>query len=251
LPSDTIPAASREPGKEQVTENLTKEEQEDFFNPGQPNGDSPDDSAPNYSYGALFDAPDFATLIKGRRRPGAREYEIKVKSALKATAIGTMRNGNIPDAAAIFRYGPGFAAATGDVCAVNDRAKRAVDILTAPENPYFALAIIAFPFVSQLFRNHERQLEAIPAARRQARQRRKLRQQAEDNRRIATIHIPFLRRELKIRIGLRVNPFTGLRASFRASSQPPEQLVTLVFSDANLREALAKQGIEIVQIPDV
>ena len=235
-----------------MTENLTEEEREDYFNPGSANGSQrSEDSAPQYSYGALFDAPDLSTLIKGRRKTGAREYELKVKSALKSAAIGSLRQGNIPDAAAIFRYGPGFAAATGDLCAANDKAKQAVDLLTSPENPYFAFAFVALPMLAQFFRNHERTLGQIPDARKQAKQRRRERKLMDDNRRIATLHIPFMRREIKIRIGLRTNPFRGLVAGFHASSQPPEQLVTLVFSDPALQEALAKQGINIVQVPDV
>jgi hypothetical protein len=237
-----------------LTDNLADQDRKDFFSPG-PDGNGetpehPEDSAP-FSYGALFDAPDFASLIRGRRRPGAREYEVKVKSALKSAAIGCMRTQNIPDAAAIFHYGPGFAAATGDLCAVNDRAKQLVDMLTAPENPYVAFAFATLPFAAQLFRNHERQLEAIPQARKHARERRKLRRQQEDTRKIATLHIPLLHREIKIRVGLRVNPFRGLQRSFTASSRPPAELVTFVFSDSNLREALAKQGIEVVQFPDM
>ena len=230
-----------------MTENLTKDEQDDFFDPGIHNGTRDEPQSAPYSYGALFDAPDFSTLIKGRRSPGAREYETKVKSALKAGAIGSLRNGQVADAATIFRYGPGLAAATGDMCAVNDRAKKAVDLLTAPENPYFAFLFVALPMVSQLFRNHEQQIDQIPAVRREARERRKMRRQAEDNRRIATVHVPFLRREIKLRVGLRINPFKGLRQGFRASSQPPEQLIQIVFSDPKLQEALAKQGIGIVQ----
>jgi hypothetical protein len=247
IPSDGIPAAFRYPGKESVTDNLTDQDRKDYFSPGSGgNGETPEESAP-FSYGALFDAPDFSSLIRGRRRTGAREYEVKVKSALKSAAIGCMRAGDLPDAAAIFHYGPGFASATGDLCAVNDRAKNLVDILTAPDNPYVTFAFAAVPFAAQVFRNHERQLEAIPQARKQARERRKLRRQQEDTRKVATLHIPLLRREIKVRIGLRVNPFRGLRQGFTASSRPPAELVTFVFSDPELREALAKQGIEIVQ----
>jgi hypothetical protein len=248
-PDNSIVSHSADTGKGKLTEHLTRDEAGDYFEPNSPNGNVPphEDSAPQYTYGALFDAPDLSTLIKGRRSPGAREYETKVKSALKSAAIGSLRNGQVADSAAIFRYGPGLAAATGDMCAVNDRAKKAVDLLTAPENPYFAFAFVAVPLIAQLFRNHEQQLEKVPLARKQAREQRKLRRQADDNRRIATIHVPFMRRELKIRVGLRVNPLKGFRQGMHASSQAPEQLIQIVFSDARLQEALEKQGITVVQ----
>jgi hypothetical protein len=236
-------------GKEKLSENLTDSERQDFFNPGGTNGDSPQDDSASYSYDALFSAPDYSVLIKGRRSAGAREYETKVKSVMKSLAVGSLRNGQVADSATFFRFGPGFSSATGDVCAVNDRAKKIVDMVTAPDNPYVALGMIAVPMIVQLMRNHEKQLDMIPEVRKEAKRRRKERRQEEDKRRTATVHIPFMRREIKIRVGLRFNPFKGTRMALWASSKPPQELVQQVFSDQKLRDALAKQGIEIVQQP--
>jgi hypothetical protein len=232
-----------------LSDNLTEEERQDYFNPGGSNGDSPPEDSASYSYDALFAAPDYSVLIKGRRSAGAREYETKVKSVMKSLAIGSLRNGQFADSATFFRFGPGLSAATGDVCAVNDRAKKIVDMATAPDNPYVALGMVALPMIAQLFRNHEKQLEVIPELRKEARQRRKQRRQEEDKRRTATVHIPFMRREIKVRIGLRFNPFRGSRLAFTASTKPPQDLIQQVFSDEKLQAALAKQGIEVVQQP--
>lgn len=238
-----------------MTSGLTGEEAQDFFDPGSNGQSNPDDEQPadnaSYSYDALFNAPDYSTLIKGRRPAHAREYETKVKSVMKSGAIGSLRNGQFADAATFFRFGPGFSAATGDLCAANEKAAKAVDMLTAPDNPYFAFAFAALPFVAQLIRNHEQQFDAIPEVRKQAKLRRKERaaRMAEgDSRRIATVKVPFMRREFKIHVGVRWNPFRNVRGTVRATTKKPEELVTLVFSDPKLQEALAKQGIEVVQV---
>jgi hypothetical protein len=234
-----------------LSDNLTEEEQQDFFNPGgSPNGDSSrTDEGASYAYDALFNAPDYSTLVKGRRSPGAKDYETKVKSVMKSAAIGSLRNGQIADAATFFRFGPGFAAATGDVCAVNDQAKKIVDMVTAPDNPFIALLFVGIPMTAQLVRNHERQLEQIPEARKEAKKRKRERRLAEDTRKVATLHIPFMRREIRVRIGLRFNPFKNLTTGLRSSTRKPEELITQVFSDPKLQDALARQGIEIVQTP--
>lgn len=239
-------------GKETLSEGLSADERQDYFNPGGSNGDSPPEDGASYAYDALFSAPDYSVLIKGRRSVGARDYETKAKSVMKSLAIGSLRNGQFADSATFFRYGPGLSAATGDVCAVNDRAKKIVDMVTAPDNPYVALGMIAFPMIVQLMRNHEKQLEMIPEARKEARKRRKERKQEEDKRKTATVHIPFMRREIKIRVGLRLNPFRNSRVALLASSKPPQQIVNEVFADEKLLAALAKQGIELVpQSPPV
>lgn len=242
--SDQFPHGSRTIGKELMSEGLTADEREDYFEPGQLNGSQ--DGA-SYSYGALFDAPDFSSLIKGRRSAHAREYETKVKSGLKSVTIAALRSGDLADAATILHHGPGFAAASGDLCAANDKAKAMVDMITAPDNPYVSFAFIAVPFIAQLMRNHEKTLEQIPDARKAARARRKERKQAEDTRKVATLHIPLMRREIKIRVGMRVNPLRGFGKGFRASTRQPSELIMQVFSDEKLIAALEKQGISIVQ----
>jgi hypothetical protein len=237
---------------------LTDEERADFFDPSpSSNGyheseqEQEQDGAPDVSYGALFDAPDFSTLIRGRRPTGAREYENKVKSGMKSATMAAMRAGDLPDAAAILKFGPGFAAATGDVCAVNDKAKKMVDMITAPENPYVSLALATLPFVAQLIRNHEAAFDQIPETRKQAKELRKQRKAAmngtEDTRRTVSVGIPFMKREIKIRVGVKIRPFAGLRKGIRTGSHPPETLIMQVFSDEKLIAALEKQGIRIVQ----
>jgi len=227
-----------------LSENLTTDEKDDFFDPNSHNGS--EDSRASFSYDALFDAPNFSSIVKGRRPANARHYETKVKAGLKSVTIAALRTGDLADAATILHHGPGFAAATGDLCAANDKAKAIVDMITAPDSPYVTFVFAALPFISQLLRNHEQELSQIPVSRKARKAAKRERAQVEDTRKIATLHIPFLRREIKVRVGLRVNPLRNLGRGLRMSTQPPENLISVVFSDPALITALEKQGIQIV-----
>jgi hypothetical protein len=226
----------------------TSQDERDYFNPGQsPNGQYEDDeeTSASFDYGALFDAPDFSSMVRGRRAAGAREYETKVKSVLKSGAVAALRAGNLPDAATILHFGPGFSAAAGDLAAVNDPAKRAIDLITAPDNPFVTFALVALPFVGQLFRNHEETFRQIPEVRRMARRERKMAAAAEDTRKNLELKLPF-GRVIRFRVGLRLNSLKRLRLLFHLPTREPQDLVTQVFSDEKLIAALDRQGIRIV-----
>jgi len=241
-----------------MTENLTDSEAEDFFDPtanGQREEPLFDESEAgatytNYDYDALIDAPDYSTLVKGTRSRTAREYELKVKSILKAGAMGSLRHGNLPDAATFFRHGPALSAAAGDMADVSDQTRRAIDMLTAPDNPYVMFAVAALPMIAQLWRNHQPQIEQLQATRRQMRKYRKEHpeefQRPEDKRKNVELTLPF-GRKVSFRVGLKRNPLKGLRFAIHTQTRDPGELVTMVFSDEKLVAALRKQGITFVQ----
>lgn len=227
--------------------NLNEEDRADYFNPGHSlNGDSAadedDETGALFDYSALFDAPDFASMVRGRRSKVAQEYEKRIKSALKSGAIGALRAQDLPDAATILHYGPGFSAALGDVADVNDSVKRMIDIVTAPDNPYIVLAMIALPFAAQFLRNHEETIKQIPDARRRARRAKK--EEPADDRKNVILSLPF-GRKLSLRLGFRFHPLAKARLLFRVPTHEPQDLVFQVFSDPKLLTALEKQGIHI------
>jgi hypothetical protein len=229
--------------------NLSEEDARDFFNP---NGDirEDDDSEPEasaiFDYGAIFDSPDFSSIVRGRRSAHAKQYESKVKSVLKSGTMGSLRNGNFADAAAILHYGPGFAAAAGDLAAADERAAKAIDLITSPESPYLAFAFVTLPFVAQLFRNHEDTLKQIPEARRMARRRR--REEAATSTgptgKNVTLSLPF-GRKINFRVGFRFRPLSRIKTMFRVPTHDPAELTEKVFSDPQLLAALQKLGVNI------
>ena len=232
--------------------NLNEEDTRDFFQPKESvNGDSPDDYDENepsaiFDYGAIFDAPDFSSIVRGRRSAHAKQYESKVKSVLKSGTMGSLRNGNFSDAATILHYGPGFAAAAGDLAAADSRAAKAIDLITSPESPYVAFAMITMLFVAQLFRNHEETLKQIPEARKMAKRRR--REEAASGTatpgKNVTLSLPF-GRKINFKVGFKFRPLARIKVLFRVPTHDPDELTQRVFSDEALLAALHKQGVNI------
>lgn len=233
----------------------SEEELNDFFNPAA-NGhteEPPDEETHYVDYAALTYAPDYSTIVKGTRTKVAKDYEDRVKSVLKSGAIGALRHGNLPDSAAIFRHGPAFAAAAGDLAEVSEGTRKMIDLATAPENPYAALLIAGIPLVAQLFRNHGPEIQEIRRSRRQM--KRYLKEHPEeavrltaDKRKNVKINLPF-GRSVSFRVGLKFNPLKGIRFAIRTQTREPAELVMMVFSDDKLVAALKKQGIRVAQVP--
>jgi hypothetical protein len=242
------------------TDDWTQEDREDYFAPNGTesqenlseagNSDYPEGERSASNYDALL-TDDYTQIIKGTRSKVAKEYESKVKSLLKTGALGALRTGNLPDAAAIFRFGPEFSAAAGDLAVVSDSAAKAIDLLTAPDNPYVVFALTALSFGGQIFRNHEPAVTQVTMARRQMKKYRKehpeeFAQKKKEQKKNVTVSLPF-GRKLQFRVGFKVNPFASLRFIVRGRTSEPSDLVTTVFSDGKLIAALKKQGIDIVQ----
>lgn len=197
----------------------------------------------------ILDAPDYVTFVKIADTDASREYRNKVRSMLKATALGAIRYGDLPDAAAIFHFGPDFAAASGQFAASNESAAKMIDILTAPDNPALVFLMTAIPLVTQLFRNHQEELRQVPAARRTWRERRKAARENPDAAVKPTIEltVPFTKRKIKFNFKVKFRAaavFSGLMRN----SEDPDYLTSKVFGDEALQRALIKQGFRITPV---
>jgi hypothetical protein len=197
----------------------------------------------------ILDAPDYVTFVRIADTNASREYRNKVQSMLKATALGAIRYGDLPDAAAIFHFGPDFAAASGQFAAANDTAAKMIDLLTAPDNPALVFVMTAIPFITQLFRNHQDELRQMPAVRRTWRERRKAARENPDAAVKPTIEltVPFTKRKIKfnLRVKFRVASIAG---GLMRNSEDPDYLTHKVFSDEGLQRALIKQGFRITPV---
>jgi len=209
---------------------------DDYFDPAD-NGHADHDNV-------ILTAPDFATFVKGNRTPNAKAYERKVQSALKTTFYGALKNQNLPDAATVLYYGPGFAQAAGDLADKDERVARGIDMLTAPDNPYVAFTIAAIGIAGQLIRNHQDTLSAIPEAVKEGRRERRARKAAETPHKPVQVKLPF-GRTLNIGLRFRFRSLRKLGLLIKLRSHEPSQLVAEVFSDEKLLKTLAKEGIVI------
>lgn len=204
------------------------------------NGEAPD-------YSALFEAPDLATFIKAPKTETAREYEKRVRSLLKAGIVTSVSNGNIPDAATFIYFGPGFASAAGQLAEADEHAKRMIDLVTSPSNPYGLFLMAAIPMISQLFRNHESQVREIPGLIRGRKQRRAQRKQEAAATPKATVKV--LGRSIRVGFKLRF-PVGKIFAGFRSETVDPRVMAYRVFSDQKVINELRKQGVVFpVQTP--
>lgn len=198
-------------------------------------------------YDVIFDAPDYSSLIRNKPTPVSREYTTRVRSLIKTGALACIRGENFPDAAALLEYGDQWARAAGDLASESDKARRYMDIITAPESPYLAFAMTSMTLFSQLARNHAAGLETAKLSRKAARQKRKA--DAESGitpEGSVTWKIPIIRRE--VRLGFRIRPkaiITRALSVFKGTTLPPADLTMKVFTDDKLIKALADQGIAI------
>lgn len=234
-----------------MTDTWTETDRDDYFSP-EGFVDDDDYSAPppnddNRSYSTIFDAPDYASFVKKDQTAKSKEYEQKVASMLKALALGAFKSGDIPDGAAILHHGKSFSKAAGDLTDVSEKAQHAIDILTAPDNPWFVFATMALPFAMQIARNHEKTAAQVRVGWREARRERK-RMKAEgllppkSEGTPITIKGPFGKKfTFRVRLG---KPLFILNV-FRSQTKDPVDLVTEVMSDEKLRKALAKEGITV------
>jgi hypothetical protein len=199
-------------------------------------------------YSSLFDAPDMASFVAEPRTAVARDYEQRAKSLLKTLMVNSLVRENYADAATYLYYGPATANAAGYLAAADDKAKRLMDMVTSPANPYVLFGLAIAPLLAQLGRNHEVELAKLPEMRRRSRAQRKAAKTARRDQPQAEaqvkIKIPFLRKEIPVRINLkRVLP--NALNGFRAQTTEPQNLVNTVFSDEKLIKELRKQGIGV------
>lgn len=202
------------------------------------------DSNGKPDYSPLFDAPDFSDFVRSTKTAVAREYERKTLSMLKVLLVGALDAKDFPDAAAIIAHGPGFAAATGTLADADERARKAIDLITSPANPYAMFILTIIPFISQIARNHEPVIAEVMdkdkrRIRRQERKARAEQARQEPSEPIATIPLPF-GRKIPIRLKMRK---LGIWPRLRSQTRDPRELTFAVFSDPKVAQYLGKQGI--------
>lgn len=200
-----------------------------------------------FDYSALFSAPNYADFIKTKPNSRAQGYERKVASIMKAGLVFSLNNQAFPDAATFLKHGPGFAKAAGNLAAEDARAAGIVDMLTAPDSPYVMFALIAFPFIGQIARNHQSDISAGATTWKQRRAERKQAKLAGLKPTVVkppiTVHIG--KRAIKIPVRLRIKfPKAGsLFKAFLTPTQHPGQIAEEVFTDPAVIRALHKMGV--------
>jgi hypothetical protein len=200
-------------------------------------------SGPDFN--AIFGAPDLTLLIGGAKRSRtatARRYEQQSNSLLKALTIGALNTGNFADAATYLWHGPAFSTAIGVLAEQDTRARKALDMLTAPANPWAMFFITAIPMISQIARNHETAVKGIPKTWKNRKQRRAEKAATEPPPRF-TLHLPF-GRTIKLRFSMHLNAAKML-AGFRSQTHDPNDLAATVFGDSRVQDALRKIGVNI------
>lgn len=192
---------------------------------------------------AIFEAPDYASLLKHSSSASAKEYEAKIQSMLKAGVFASLRSGNDADAATLLHYGPGLAQSIGDFTDVSDKAKRVVDILTAPDSPALVFVATAIPMIMQFMRNHEKEIEVARMSRKEVKKQRaeaKLRgEEIPAEKRGVTIKLPF-GRSIRIPISVRFHLISNATSIFRSQTYEPDDLKKKVFSDPKVLAAIKK-----------
>jgi hypothetical protein len=199
---------------------------------------------------SILEAPNYAKLIQRPQTAVATEYTRKVNSLLKSAVFGCLRMGDLPDAAAILHYGPDFSQAAGHLADQDERAKKVLDMVTAPGSPYVVFAEVAVALIAQLARNHQTELQELPQKRRDRRRARREAQQAGLVEANGGINIPLINKRIPVSFRFRTTLVKGLFNGFRSQTAQPTDLVHRVFQDEALRKALEKQGIRIGVISD-
>jgi hypothetical protein len=204
------------------------------------------DSSGQTDFRLILEAPDFATFIKRTKNARVREYEKRTASAFKAIALGAMQADDFPDAAAILWYGPAIATATGHVADTSERARHLLDIVTAPNSPWVALAASLVPLVAQLARNHEPALEELPkrfAMGRKAREARKQARVKEAEKTPPRFTIKIGRWQKPVRF--QFSPWRLMSTGIKAQTVDPTVVTSRVFTNEDLLHELRRIGFNI------
>jgi hypothetical protein len=208
------------------------------------NGQPEDDTA---DWTVIIGAADYTTLIRPKSTAISREYRDKTYSMLKALVIGCINAGDMADAATLLHYGPSFGIAVGQLANSDERARKGIDWLTKPGNPYVSFTMTATSMVSQLVRNHEKALSEIPNTIKMSRRERKAMKAARRSE-PPRFTMRLLGREIPVRIKLpRVS---GTLRMLRVQTTHPQDLVNHVFQDEKLLRSLEDSGIILVKRQD-
>lgn len=205
---------------------------------GTENGQAHTEESTDWSQ--LFSAPDLSQFVRKPKTEVSREYERKTQALLKAGLVTAVNAQQFPDAAAFLYHGPGIAAAAGTLAEADERARRAIDLITSPANPYAMFLMSALPLFAQLMRNHETEIKQTRETRRAQRKARKAGDLPPPDAQ-ARIKLPF-GRSIPVRFRFKFSA-SKLLSGFRTQTQPPEKLAYMVFADEKVVNELRKQGI--------
>lgn len=221
-------------------------------------GDTGGENGENDPYGVtqeeptgfeILDAPDFNELVRGKQTQKSKAYEQRVNSMLKHVALGATRAGNLPDAAVAFKYGPKLARAAGDMTDDNAWAAKAIDMMSAPDNPTFIFGLLAVSAVAQLFRNHETDIQQIQQIRKLTRAERK-----QAKRMNAETAKPGKRIEIKLPLGKKISLAVNLEPvkfikflpkAIVANTKTGGAVANEVFGNPDLQKALRQYGLYV------
>jgi hypothetical protein len=208
------------------------------------NGASPRE--PEYTdFRLILNAPDFASFVKRAKNARVREYEKRTASALKAIALGAMQADDFPDAATVLWFGPGVATATGFVADASPRARAILDVLTAPNSPWVALALSVMPMFAQIARNHEAEIEKIPARLNMSRKARSMRKVQKAQAEAAPPRFTIKLGKRRIPVRFQFNPARLFTAGIKAQTVDPVVVTSRVFTDETLLAELRRLGFNI------
>lgn len=196
-------------------------------------------------FNLILGAPDFSTLIKQPKTQKARAYERKVASAFKTITIGSINAGNFPDAAALLWHGPSAATAVGELADADEHVAKAIDMLTSPNSPWLAFAMTVIPLVAQLARNHESELQEIPAKWKIGKRAREARKATPKPQTPPRFTLSVFGRKIPVRFKVRFKFLRVFTSGVRAQTQEPALITSKVFSDPKLQTALQKLGVQI------
>ena len=178
---------------------------------------------------------DIGEFIKRPKTQVAREYERKMAGLLNAGMRARITTpGGLPDAAALIAYGDQLSAAAGELAQADPRARKGIDFICQPANPYIMFAFAALPLVTQLMRNHEATVSQVGKLRKKG-------NTPKVPKPTVTIALP-RGKSLTVKV-----PFKPRwpRGFLRAQTQEPTALVSTVFSNETVLRSLQKAGINV------
>jgi hypothetical protein len=192
---------------------------------------------PRLNWSVILDAPEIASFLKKTETPRAKEYRDKVNSLL-STAV-QMRLGDpngLADVSAILQRGPVTAIRAGALADDNENFRKALDVITAPDNPAVMFALTVVPLVMQLFRNHEGQLQDVRTAHAA---KKKLTPDEKKAAKAARPRVEFraLGRTWRLPFRFKFN----LGSILKMNTYPPDMLTASVIGDPKIRTELTKR----------
>ncbi len=203
------------------------------------NGAPPEgeDTDPRLSWSVILDAPEIGAFLKKTETARAKEYRGKVSSLLSTVMQARLGSPDgLPDVSAILQRGPATALRAGALADENESFRKAIDLITAPDNPAVMFALAAIPLVMQVFRNHEGQLQDARASRAVKKTLTPAEKKAAKTAR-PRVEFTFLGRTWRLPFRFKLN----LGSTLRMNTMQPEYLVSSVIGDPKIRSELSKR----------